>query len=179
MNQSPDSVASGYNAVNSSGFLTFNLTFDPTSAVREYRIDWLPTRIDMYADDAWLQSFSTSVPSSPGALHLIHWSNGDPGWSGGPPQEDAVLTVSYVRAYFNTSASNTLACAGAASAADTCEITATGTCTSGAGSPTASGRAAASHTSHSSATRAACYSPCWLSNRTTLLIWLWGARLLL
>lgn len=34
---------------------------------------------------------------------LQHWSNGNPLWSGGPPPRDAVLTVSYVRAYFNSS----------------------------------------------------------------------------
>lgn len=34
---------------------------------------------------------------------LNHWSTGNPGWSGGPPAQDAVLTLSYVKAYFNSS----------------------------------------------------------------------------
>jgi hypothetical protein len=90
--QSPRSLASGYNAVN--------------TAFHEYRFDWLPSlppRVDMYADGVFLRSFNDSVPDSPGALHLIHWSNGDAGWSGGPPKQDAVVVVEYVRAYFNTS----------------------------------------------------------------------------
>ena len=29
-------------------------------------------------------------------------SNGNPYWTGGPPTQDAVLTVSYVKAYFNS-----------------------------------------------------------------------------
>ena len=33
----------------------------------------------------------------------MHWSTGDPNWSRGPPQQDAVMTVSYVKAYFNSS----------------------------------------------------------------------------
>lgn len=39
----------------------------------------------------------------PSALLLSHWSNGAPGWSQGPPTEDAVMTISYVKAYFNSS----------------------------------------------------------------------------
>lgn len=34
---------------------------------------------------------------------LNHWSNGNEKWSGGPPAEDAVMTVAYVKAYFNSS----------------------------------------------------------------------------
>lgn len=34
---------------------------------------------------------------------MNHWSNGDPGWSHGPPATDAVTTISYVKAYFNSS----------------------------------------------------------------------------
>lgn len=34
---------------------------------------------------------------------LNHWSNGDSSWSGGPPATDTAITVSYVKAYFNTS----------------------------------------------------------------------------
>ena len=43
------------------------------------------------------------VPSSPGKIVLSHWSNGQPLWSGGPPETDAKMLVSYVKAYFNSS----------------------------------------------------------------------------
>lgn len=36
-------------------------------------------------------------------MMLNHWSNGDPNWSGGPPDVDTAITVSYIKAYFNTS----------------------------------------------------------------------------
>ncbi|KXL48288.1 MAG: glycoside hydrolase family 16 protein [Acidomyces sp. 'richmondensis'] len=105
VNQSPESVASGYNAVNTSDYMVYHLGFSPSQGFHEYRFDWLPDRIDLYADEAWLTSFYQSVPSNAGALHLINWSNGDPTWSGGPPKKDAVLTVAYVNAYFNTTTS--------------------------------------------------------------------------
>ncbi|KAK5735975.1 hypothetical protein LTR17_007810 [Elasticomyces elasticus] len=101
--QSPASQTAGFNAAGTNGFVPYNLAFDPTTSFQEYRYDWLPGRVDMFADGVWLHSFYEGIPDSPGAIHLIHWSNGDAGWSGGPPVEDAVLMVSYVKAYFNSS----------------------------------------------------------------------------
>ncbi|TKA29293.1 hypothetical protein B0A50_03803 [Salinomyces thailandicus] len=112
VNQSPDAVASGYNAVNTTGYITRELTFNPTQGWHEYRIDWLPDRVDIFADGAWLQTFGDYVPDRPGALHLIHWSNGDAGWSGGPPAEDAVMGVGWVEAFFNSTGEGLGRCRG-------------------------------------------------------------------
>ena len=68
----------------------------------EYRFDWLPDRIDYYIDNYRMATFTENIPSTPGAIHLSHWSNGNTHWSFGPPAEDAVMTVAYVKAYFNT-----------------------------------------------------------------------------
>ncbi|KAK1057453.1 cell division cycle-related protein [Friedmanniomyces endolithicus] len=121
--QSPASESAGFNAAGTAGFIPYALAFDPAAAFHEYRYDWLPGRVDMYVDGAWLHSFHDGVPDSPGAVHLIHWSDGDPGWSGGPPGEDAVLTVSYVRAYFNASGGAS-ACLGdeGGAVSEACEI---------------------------------------------------------
>ncbi|KAK5119114.1 hypothetical protein LTR62_000325 [Meristemomyces frigidus] len=105
--QTPQSVSAGYNAAGTPDFALCNLTFDPTAGTHEYRFDWLPERVDMFADGKWLNSFYEGVPGDAGALHVIHWSNGDPLWSGGPPAQDAVLRVSYVKAWFNSSMSGT------------------------------------------------------------------------
>jgi hypothetical protein len=43
------------------------------------------------------------VPTVGGHIILQHWSNGNSKWSGGPPTSDALLAVSYVKAYFNSS----------------------------------------------------------------------------
>lgn len=50
-----------------------------------------------------LDSMTQDVPTAPGHLTLSHWSTGNPNWSGGPPVTDAVLTVEYVKGYFNSS----------------------------------------------------------------------------
>lgn len=101
--QSPLSASLGYNAAPTSGFILYNLAFNPSSGYHEYRFDWSPTRIDFFFDGVHAYTFTTNIPSAPGRLMLNHWSNGDAGWSQGPPTTDAVLTISYVKAYFNSS----------------------------------------------------------------------------
>jgi hypothetical protein len=46
---------------------------------------------------------SDDVPVEGSPFLMNHWSNGAPGWSMGPPDQDAVMTVSYFKAYFNSS----------------------------------------------------------------------------
>jgi hypothetical protein len=72
----------------------------------EYRFDWMPDRVEFFVDGYPAWATTDNIPNSPGHLALSHWSNGNPGWSGGPPMEDAVMTVGYVKAYFNTTASH-------------------------------------------------------------------------
>ena len=79
--------------------------FDLPQDFHEYRFDWMPDRIDFYVDGSLVRTTTENLPESPGHLMLSHWSNGDPNWSGGPPMENAVMTVGYVKAYFNTTAS--------------------------------------------------------------------------
>jgi hypothetical protein len=65
----------------------------------------VPGKISFYADGELLIDMKEEeyVPKVPGKIILSHWSNGQPLWSGGPPDEDAKTTVSYVKAYFNSS----------------------------------------------------------------------------
>ncbi|KAI4157655.1 MAG: hypothetical protein LQ342_008102 [Letrouitia transgressa] len=102
--QSEASVAAGFNAANSDSFLTHPLPFDPTDGFHEYRFDWSPDKVDFYADGVFLRSMGgAGVPSNAAHLTLSQWTNGDPKWSGGPPESDAIMQVSYVKAYFNSS----------------------------------------------------------------------------
>ncbi|KAI5260804.1 concanavalin A-like lectin/glucanase [Aureobasidium subglaciale] len=105
--QSPASADANYNAINTSTFRVQNLPFEPSTGYHEYRFDWTPERIVFFADGKPLQEFENTfdgdAPNAPGTLMLNHWSTGNAGWSGGPPAEDAVLTLSYVKAYFNSS----------------------------------------------------------------------------
>ncbi|OLN81547.1 Beta-glucanase 2 [Colletotrichum chlorophyti] len=101
---SRESLAKGYDAKGTGNFLRVNLAFNPTTDFHEYRIDYLPDQVIFYADGKVLGSMNGSaVPTEGGHLILQHWSNGNPLWSGGPPKEDAILTVASVKAYFNSS----------------------------------------------------------------------------
>ncbi|KAL8671801.1 MAG: hypothetical protein Q9168_003707 [Polycauliona sp. 1 TL-2023] len=102
--QSEESIAAGYNAEDTNAFQTHQLPFDPSEGFNEYRFDWFEDRVDFYANGVKLKSMTgDGVPKEPGHLMLSQWSNGDPNWSGGPPTQDAVMTVSYVKGYFNSS----------------------------------------------------------------------------
>lgn len=85
--------------------MIYQMAFPPGGTVanyHEYRFDWLPERIDYYVNGFHAWTTTENIPSTPGRIHFSHWSNGNPGWSMGPPMQDAVLTVSYVKAYFNS-----------------------------------------------------------------------------
>lgn len=79
------------------------LPFLPDSDYHEYRFDWTPLTVSFWVDGVFLASFDQYDPDAPGRLMLNHWSNGDPNWSGGPPATDSVITISHIKAYFNSS----------------------------------------------------------------------------
>ncbi|KAF8143269.1 concanavalin A-like lectin/glucanase domain-containing protein [Mycena galopus ATCC 62051] len=79
-----------------------------------HRFDWLPSET-VYSYAGTSDSGTTSgtpitssttitvnVPDAPSEFVLNVWSNGDPGWSYGPPIADAIATVHYVNLYFNS-----------------------------------------------------------------------------
>jgi beta-glucanase (GH16 family) len=101
--QSPESLKNGFDAANTGTFDVKELPFSPDDGFHEYRFDWSPGAVSFYADGVLLRTMDQAVPSSPGHITFSHWSNGDPMWSGGPPAEDAVVTVSYFKGYFNSS----------------------------------------------------------------------------
>ena len=104
--QTATSAQQGFQTVGEN-YKVVNLPFDPTTAFHEYRIDFHPDVVTFYADGKVLAEMPTSSTlSSPGHLILRNWSNGNPGWSHGPPATDAPMTVSYVKAYFNSSDSS-------------------------------------------------------------------------
>lgn len=101
--QSQESVRAGYNAASSGNYIVANLPFDPTTDYHEYRIDFTATHVVFYGDGQQLGHIGGSaVPSSPGHMILTQWSNGNPLWSFGPPTQQANVSISYVKAYFNS-----------------------------------------------------------------------------
>ncbi|KAF7364796.1 Concanavalin a-like lectin glucanase [Mycena venus] len=75
-----------------------------------HRFDWLPAATTYsYAgtsdSGATITSSTTitkNVPTTPSEFVLNVWSNGDAGFSKGPPTEDAIATVQFVHLYFNS-----------------------------------------------------------------------------
>jgi hypothetical protein len=101
--QSKQSAAIGYNTIGNGDYEVANLTFDPTTGFHEYRIDFVPGNVFFFADSIQIGMMNTSaVPTSPGHIVLRHWSNGNTGWTAGPPSSDAVMLVSYIKSYFNS-----------------------------------------------------------------------------
>lgn len=100
--QTQDSAARGYSILGQD-YVVANLPFDPTNGFHEYRFDVLPGQINFYLDHILIGNMSAPPPTSGRHLILSHWSNGNPLWSGGPPSQDAIMTIGYVKAYFNSS----------------------------------------------------------------------------
>ncbi|KAH7041279.1 glycoside hydrolase family 16 protein [Microdochium trichocladiopsis] len=102
--QSTESAQAGHDASGTKDFKKVYLPFDPTADFHEYRFDYVPGKVTFYADGKELAEMTgDSVPTTSGHLLMSHWSNGNPGWSHGPPTQDAISTVNYVKAYFNSS----------------------------------------------------------------------------
>ena len=101
--QSAKSEEAGFNAAQTGTFQVHQLPFDPAGAFHEYRFDWSPESVSFYADGVLLDTMTQAVPTSPGHITLSHWSTGNPDWSAGPPTTDAILTVEYLKGYFNSS----------------------------------------------------------------------------
>ncbi|KAK7718831.1 hypothetical protein SLS57_005941 [Botryosphaeria dothidea] len=99
----PESAANGFDAASTPDFDVQQVPFHADEGFHEYRFDWLPDRVSFYTDGKWISDLNYTVPNEPGVLVINHWSNGNPNWSAGPPTEDAVLTISYAKAYFNSS----------------------------------------------------------------------------
>ena len=101
--QSLQSKLQGFNAVGTPDYDVHQLPYQPDEGFHEYRFDWTPDAVMFYADGVHLRTMTQNVPKSPGHITLSHWSNGDPGWSAGPPATDAILTIQYLKGYFNSS----------------------------------------------------------------------------
>jgi beta-glucanase (GH16 family) len=74
---------------------------DVTSAIHEYGIDWTPGSTKYYIDGVLQYEFTEYVPDGPLSFILNIWVNGDPYWTLGPPEEDAVLKITQVTLAYN------------------------------------------------------------------------------
>ncbi|KAJ1303989.1 hypothetical protein OPQ81_008398 [Rhizoctonia solani] len=74
------------------------------TAFHEHRLDWLPLSTKYYYDGALKSTLNKNTPTVESRLIANVWSDGGPLWSRGPPTQDAIATVYYIKGYFNSSA---------------------------------------------------------------------------
>lgn len=80
----------------------FQLAEVISDRLHEFRFDWLPGRIDFFIDNHWVWSSTNGVPDTAGALEYSIWSNFDKRLGEVHQDQQAVFTIAYSKAYFNT-----------------------------------------------------------------------------
>ncbi|KAJ4319041.1 hypothetical protein N0V94_004092 [Neodidymelliopsis sp. IMI 364377] len=118
------SVENGFDARNTLGFIDGQLERDPAEGFHEYRYDWSPDVVSFYTDGRWLGDIDAFVPKEQGIFQLSHWSDGNSNFTGRPPERDAVVTVAYFEAYFNSSSQTQFGeyCGGWKRGGSVCEV---------------------------------------------------------
>ena len=87
---------------------TFDTSPSPGDAktnAHEYRVDWVPGQTTFYLDGALQKTFTTNVPTQAGEWIWNNWSNGDKGYTVGPPATDNVFRISRIVMYYNQTSS--------------------------------------------------------------------------
>ncbi|MCJ1284794.1 hypothetical protein MMC26_004130 [Xylographa opegraphella] len=84
---------------------THPLPSNATVVMHEYRLDWLPGKTVYYLDGVEQQVLMSNVPDVPGSWIWNNWSNGDAGWSAGPPDSDNILKIEKIEMYYNRTGS--------------------------------------------------------------------------
>ncbi|KAG8766376.1 hypothetical protein FRC12_006922 [Ceratobasidium sp. 428] len=72
------------------------------TAFNEHRLDWLKASTSYYYNGVKKQTVSKNSPSVASTLIANVWSDGGPLWTKGPPTQDAIATIYYIKAYFNS-----------------------------------------------------------------------------
>ncbi|KAL0486245.1 beta-glucanase [Acrasis kona] len=72
------------------------------TTMQEHGFDWFPGVTSFYRQGVNVINYTKNVPVIGGRLTINMWSNGNPNFSGGPPNQDAVMKVSWVKMFFNT-----------------------------------------------------------------------------
>ncbi|KPM43937.1 hypothetical protein AK830_g2575 [Neonectria ditissima] len=85
-----------------STYRSFSPPSNPTTTEHEYRIDWTAGMTKFYVDGVKLWQTKRDVPDEAGPWIWNNWSNGDEGWSAGPPETDAVFKIKSIEMYYNT-----------------------------------------------------------------------------
>ncbi|KAF9872484.1 glycoside hydrolase family 16 protein [Colletotrichum karsti] len=74
---------------------------NPTTTEHEYRFDWTEVFVRYYIDGTLIWETQNDVPSKAGPFILNNWSNGDKGWSVGPPKTAATFKIKDIDMYYD------------------------------------------------------------------------------
>jgi len=72
------------------------------TAFHEHRLDWLPASSKYYYDGTLKSTVSKNSPTVASSILANVWSDGGSGWTKGPPTQDAIATIYYIKGYFNS-----------------------------------------------------------------------------
>ena len=75
---------------------------DATSVEHEYRTDWFQDHVAFYVDGVQVWTTTENVPGTPGEWIWNNWSDGNKGWSVGPPSEDSIFKIRNITMNYNT-----------------------------------------------------------------------------
>ncbi|QRV95787.1 glycoside hydrolase family 16 protein [Ceratobasidium sp. AG-Ba] len=74
------------------------------TAFHEHRIDWRPGTTKYYYDGTLKDTLNKNSPTVASSILANVWSDGGSGWTKGPPTQDAIATIYYIKGYFNSTA---------------------------------------------------------------------------
>ncbi|WVR09774.1 hypothetical protein IAU60_006850 [Kwoniella sp. DSM 27419] len=72
---------------------------NPTTDYHKYTIGWMPKKTTYYFDDKAIDGPSKFRSVDPSQVVINHWTNGDPGFTEGPPKKDLVMKVKSLAFY--------------------------------------------------------------------------------
>ncbi|CAE6476268.1 unnamed protein product [Rhizoctonia solani] len=72
------------------------------TAFHEHRLDWLPGSTKYFYDGSLKSTVSKNSPTVASSILANVWSDGGSGWTKGPPTQDAIANIYYIKAYFNS-----------------------------------------------------------------------------
>lgn len=78
---------------------------NPTTTEHEYRIDWTPGLTVFFVDGVEIWRTTSDTPNIPGPWMWNNWTNGNKGWSVGPPLKESIFKIKKIDMYYNTASS--------------------------------------------------------------------------
>ncbi|KAL5374702.1 hypothetical protein DPSP01_011721 [Paraphaeosphaeria sporulosa] len=76
--------------------VNLNVTTDQTDDFHTYKLVRTESKAYFLIDGQLVNTFDKNIPTEPVQAMLAHWTDANPGWTGGPPAKDAVMSIKKV-----------------------------------------------------------------------------------